>query len=348
MGRYYNGQKLLNTKDLDNKEPAIYIITSNRSDGKTTYFLKYGLEQFKKHGKKTMHMFRRSYELNATNELYAGVLELYPDLGVEMKCIAHAKGLYYELFLDDESYGYSVSLANVDALKKYSAVFKDVDYIIFDEYQSEKGEYLTNEIARFQSVYVSVARGGGEQSRPVKVFLLGNRVTIMNPYYIQFGIHKRLKGDTRIMRGNGWVAEFNFNKSASDAIKANSFFSAFSDEDYMQYSTEDVYLQDSKAFIDKPKGRCKYIFTFVHNETYYGVREYFDSGILYISHKPDMTCKTIVAFKASDHNQNTMMISRYDYLVKNIKTAFSKGYLRFDDIKTKNATFDILAIDLFK
>jgi hypothetical protein len=275
------------------------------------------------------------------------VLNLYPEYGEVMKGLPHARGLYYEMFLDDKTFGYAVSLSNPDALKKYSPIFAEVGNIIFDEFQSETGKYVSKEVEKFQSIYLTIARGGGYQSRKVKVFMLGNMVTIMNPYFINLGIHKRLRAETNFMRGNGWVAEFGFNKSASEAIKENGFFKAFQAEDYMSYSTEKVYLHDADIFIEKPKGRAKYICTIMHDNVAYGVREFWDEGLIYVSHKPDNSCKQIIAFKASDHNQNTIMLNHYSYLWKNIRDAFNNGYLRFDDMKAKSAIFDILSIDIY-
>lgn len=345
---YYNPQQLLNKKDLDGAIPSIYIVTTNRSAGKTTSFLKKSLADYQNNKSQLVLLYRYNYELSACADIFKDVMRLYPEYGEEMKAIPHARGLYYELFLDGETFGFAVSLSNPDALKKYSPIFADVQNMIFDEFQSETGKYLTKEVEKFQSVYLTIARGGGQQSRHVNVYMLGNMVTIMNPYFINLGIHKRLKDNTNFMRGNGWVAEFGFNESASNAIKNNTFFKAFSNEDYMNYSTEKVYLHDADIFIDKPKGRAKYLCTIMHDGTAYGVREYYDEGIIYISHKPDNSCKQVIAFKASDHNQQTIMLNHYSYLWKNIRDAFNNGYLRFDDMKAKSAIFDILSVDLYK
>jgi len=345
---YYNPSKVLNMKDLDGDEPSIYIITTNRSAGKTTSFLKKSLDDFTKNGSKLVLFYRYAYELNSCADIFKDVLKLYPEYGITMTSLAHAKGLFYEIFLDKVSFGYALPLSNPDALKKYSPIFAEVNTIIFDEFQTETGKYLNKEMQKIQSIYLTIARGGGEQSRHVKLFMLGNMVSIMNPYFINFEIHKRLKINTNFMRGNGWVAEFGFNESASLAIKKNTFFKAFERDDYMNYSTEKVYLHDADIFIEKPKGRAKYIFTLIHDGMSFGIREFFDEGVLYVSHKPDNSCKQVVAFKASDHNQNTIMLNHYSYLWKNIRDAFNNGYLRFDDIKAKSAIFDILSVDLYK
>lgn len=38
MGKYYDGTKLLSMLDLNGNKPEIYLCTTNRTGGKTTYF----------------------------------------------------------------------------------------------------------------------------------------------------------------------------------------------------------------------------------------------------------------------------------------------------------------------
>ena len=346
--KFYSYDKIMKLKDLNKKEPAIYLISTNRSGGKTTGKCIDLLEDFKNNGDQFVLLYRYNYELNSAHLIFTDVLEMYPILGKEITSRANAKGFFYEIVLDGEICGYAVALSNPDSLKKYSPVFAHVKTIVMDEFQKEDGKYLSNEIRRIQSIYLTIARGGGEQSRKVKIFLLGNMISIMNPYFIYFGIHKRLKADTKFMRGNGWVAEFGFVKSASDSIKENSFFDAFKDDDYMTCSTEKTYLIDSKVFINKPKGNARYICTIIFNNNIYGVRESFEQGIMYISNKPDKSCTQVITFKASDHTQNSIMLSHYSYTWKMIKEYFSIGALRFDDEKTKSDMFEIIGVDMYK
>ena len=346
--KYYDINSVLDKKDLDGEEPAIYMITSNRSGGKTTNTLKYSLQLFKEKGRKTILLYRNKLELNGSNLIYKDVLKIFPEFGEEMTILSHAGGTFYELFLDGKSFGYSIALYNPDVLKKYSPIFADCDLIIMDEFQKEDGKYLDKEVMKLQSIYLTVARGGGEQSRHVKVFLLGNMVSLMNPYFVYFGIHKRLKDNTKFIRGHGWIAQFTYIEHASKEIKKNPFFRAFKNYSYMNYSTENVYLFDSRIFIEHPKGKSKYLFTLIHDGASYGVREFFQDGLVYVSKKVDPKCRQVVTFKNGDHNQNTMMLNHYCFLWKSIKDAYQGGYLRFDDIKSKNAIFDILGVDMYK
>ena len=81
-----------------------------------------------------------------------------------------ASGIYHELFLNEKSCGYAVSLNSADQLKKYSHLFSDVSRMLFDEFQSETNHYCSDEIKKLLSIHTSVARGQGEQIRYVPVY----------------------------------------------------------------------------------------------------------------------------------------------------------------------------------
>ena len=52
MGIYYDGTKLLSIKDINGNTPSLYICTSNRSAGKTTYFNRLLVNRFLDKGEK--------------------------------------------------------------------------------------------------------------------------------------------------------------------------------------------------------------------------------------------------------------------------------------------------------
>ena len=52
---HYDGAKILSLKDINGKKPEIYIITSNRTDGKSTFFARMEIKRFKRDKKKFMY-----------------------------------------------------------------------------------------------------------------------------------------------------------------------------------------------------------------------------------------------------------------------------------------------------
>ena len=134
--KYYDGTKLLSLMDINGEKPEIYICTANRTAGKTTYFGRLVVNRFISNKEKFALLYRYNYELDdIADKFFKDIGSLFFH-GYEMKTQRRAKGIYHELFLNNESCGYAISLNSADQIKKYSHLFSDVKRIIFDEYQS--------------------------------------------------------------------------------------------------------------------------------------------------------------------------------------------------------------------
>lgn len=341
--KYYDGTKLLSMMDINGNKPEIYICTTNRTGGKTTYFGRLCVNRFNNYGEKFCLVYRYNYELDdCADKFYKDIGTLFFE-GTTMTSKRRASGIYHELFIDDKSCGYAVSLNSADQLKKYSHLFSDVSRMLFDEFQSETNHYCPDEIRKFISVHTSIARGQGEQIRYVPVYMLSNPVSIINPYYIELGISARLKDNTKFLRGEGYVLEQGYVDSASQAQKSSAFNRAFSNNSYMAYSAESVYLIDNKAFIEKPDGQSLYICTLKYNGTEYALREFIDKGIIYCDDKPDKTHPMKISVTTDDHQLNYVMLKRNDKFLGLLRYYFEKGAFRFKDLRCKEAVLTALS-----
>lgn len=343
MCAYYDGTKLLSLTDLDGKQPEILMVTTNRTGGKTTYFGRLCVNKFKKGQGKFALLYRYNYELDDCADKFFKDLStlFFQDSVMESK--RKASGIFHELFLDGESCGYALSLNSADQLKKYSHLFSDVNRMIFDEFQSESNHYCSDEIKKFISIHTSVARGQGEQVRYVPVYMLSNPVSLINPYYVELGISNRLRDDTKFLRGHGYILEQGFIDSASVAQKESGFNKAFAKNSYVAYSSECVYLNDNKAFIEKPNGVGRYLCTIKYNGTNFGVREFADSGFIYVDDRPDISYKYKITVTTSDHEINYVMLKRNDMFLTNLRFYFEKGCFRFKDLRCKEAILKALS-----
>lgn len=343
MGEYYDGTKLLSMLDLNGAKPEIFICTSNRSAGKTTYFNRLVVNKFKKNKEKFMLIYRYNYELDdCADKLFKDIEGLFFQ-GDTMTSKRKASGIFHELFLNDESCGYAISLNSADQLKKYSHLFSDVERMLFDEFQSETNHYCSDEIRKFVSIHTSVARGQGKQARYLPVYMIGNPVSIINPYYVELGISERLRDDTKFLRGDGYVLEQGFVKSASQAQRESGFNKAFARNSYVAYSSQCVYLNDNKAFIEKPTGIGKYLCTLRYNGTDYGVREFAEAGCIYVDDKSDTSFRFKITVTTNDHEINYVMLKRNDMFLSTLRVYFEKGCFRFKDLKCKEAVLKALS-----
>lgn len=344
---FYDGTKLLSLKDQNGNAPEIYLCTSNRSAGKTTYFARYLVRRFLNYGEKFALLYRYNYELDDIANKFFKDINILFFKEYTMTDERRAAGIYHELYMqkdenDIKPCGYAISMNSADQLKKYSHLFSDVSRVFFDEFQSETGHYCSNEIKKFQSIHTTIARGAGSQSRRVPVIMCSNPVSIINPYYMAFGISSRLKRNAHFLRGNGWVLEQGYNESAAAAVSSSAFMSAFVDTSYKDYAARGNYLLDQDAFISKEPESGRYILTFKYHEQNYSIKEQPHAGFIYVSDSVDNSFPFRVAVDLPDHSINYIMLSKNDGLIKRLRFMLEHGSVRFKNQQCKNAFISLV------
>ena len=343
MSDFYDGTKLLSLKDINGKTPEIYICTSNRNAGKTTYFAKMCVNRFKKYNKKFMIINRFNYELgDSANKFFKDIKWLFFPKD-EMTFKSKAKGKYHELYLNKKPCGYSIALNDSEFIKKNSHLFSDTCLMFFDEFQSESNRYCDKEVEKFISIHTSIARGQGKQIRYLPVYMIGNPISIINPYFVALGISERLSKNTKFMKGNGFVFEQGFNKNASIQQEQSQFNKAFSNSNYINYSSQAIYLNDNSSFIEIPSGKFKYLATLKYFNNDYAIKEFTESGIIYCDDRPDKTYKYKISITTSDHQINYVMLKKNDFFITSLRYFFEKGCFRFKNLKCKEAILKALS-----
>lgn len=335
MSEYYDGTKLLSLKDINGKKPEIYICTGNRTAGKTTYFNRFMVNDWLKRKEKFCLLYRFNYELaNCAERFFKDIQFLFfPNHHMDSKSVMN--GAFHELYMDDQPCGYAVALNKADTIKKCSHLFNDVCRILFDEFQPETNHYCPDELTKFQSVHMSMARGKNQMTRYVPVYMVSNTVSILNPYYTAMGIAPRLRSDTKYLKGPGYVLENTFNEAAANAVQSSGFNQAFAGSGYVKYASENVYLNDNTAFIEKPAGTGKYICTLKFHDKEYAIREYAAAGYLYCDDRPDGSFPRKIAVTTDDHQINYVMLKNNDLLIESLRQYFRNGCFRFKNLESK-------------
>ena len=337
---YYNYEEILSKKDLNNNTPSIYLITSNRSAGKTFGCLKLMLEDFKKEGKHFMLFYRTRDELSGAETIFGDVLSLNKDLGTEMTSKATSKGLFYTLYLDGKVCGFAVSIGQPDKIKKYSGTFSKVYNILFDEFMLESGQYLKNEDEKLYSVLLTVARGGGEVSRYVRIFMLANNVSSVNPYFLRFGINDRVKNNTKFLRGVGWICHFYTNEYAKEKV-ANSPISQAFGGNIVDYSANNTFLLDDNSYIGKLSGSATYIGMIVYDKRKMGLYRQHDS--YYVTKKYNNDGKVFI-FRSRDTTQKNPSMTNGIMIMRVLREHWIEGSVFCETQDIKKAMINILSI----
>lgn len=328
--KYYDGTKLLSLRDKNGEKPEIYICTGNRTGGKTTYFYRLAINRYIKNGSKFMLLYRFKNELdNVDDKFFKDIKNLFfNDKTLSSK--KRENGVYCELFLGKNSCGYATAINCADSIKKLSHVFNDVDLMILDEFQSENKKYCSNEIKKFISIHTSVARGNGKQTRYVPVILISNTVDKLNPYFSALGITPLLNKKLKYLKGNGYVLEQADVESARKSLKESAFMKAFSNNEYVNFATENKYFNKENFITDIKSG--KYIATIIHNNKKYCIRENVEKGILICGKNVDDSFPLKLSLTTEDHDINYILLKNNTVLIATFRYYYEKGCVRFHDL----------------
>lgn len=339
---FYTGDRLLSSVDINGKRPEIYIVESNRTAGKTTYFAHYLINRFLQKGEKFVCLVRWQNELpDYTNAFFKTVHNLYFDKYDMTQKIVEKK--YADIYLNDIACGYVVPINSCEYIKKRSQLFCDATSMFFDEIQTETNVYVPDELKKLNSIHTSIARAEHKMVRYVPVFMCSNSVSLLNPYYNALGITGRLNSQTKFLRGDGWVLERNFNEYASQAQQQSAFNRAFAKTCYTDFAAEGVYLNDNTAFIARPTGRGRYVATIRNNNTDFGLWQYDTDGILYCDHAVDASYPVRISASISDHCIDHTLIGGAGILKDRLRNYFVNGAFRFKDLVCKQAILKCLS-----
>ena len=343
MADYYDGTKLLSLQDLNGRKPEIYMVTTNKTGGKTTYFSRLCVNRFLDSNSKFMLIYRFRNELDdCADKFFRDIRGLFFP-SYEMTAEKKADGIYSEFFLNKKSCGYAVSLNSVDAIKKMSHFFSDTGRMFLDEFQSETNHYCPDEVTKFRALHKAVARGQGKQYRYVPVYMCSNPVSLLNPYFTAMNVTARLRKDTKFLKGTGWVLENGYVESADLAQRESGFNQAFGQDDYEAYQSQGVYLDDDRSFITKPEGKNKYLCTLRYEGRDFAVREYLEEGIVYCDNTADYTFPFKIAVTTDDHRINYVMLRKNDWFIQNLRYYFEHGAFRFKDLICKDAVLKAIS-----
>lgn len=348
MGDYYDGTKLLSMVDINGNKPEIFITTTNRSAGKTTYFGRLAIRRFLRDKKKFILLYRFNYELtDCANKFFKDLQNLFFS-NYEMTEQRRANGIFVELFLNEESCGYAIALNYADQLKKFSHLLSDADMIIFDEFQSETNHYCPNEISKFLSIHTSIARGGGQQVRYLPVYMISNAVTLINPYYLALGISDRLQSETKYLKGDGYVLEQGYYQEVANEQMNTAFNRAFKNEKYVAYASQNIYLNDNVCLIERMSGKNSYICTIKVDDKFYSLKRYDDAGVYYIDNSYDETNPRKIVISAKEQDSGFIYVGTGSIYIDMVKKIFEQGKLRFKNQQCKAVAFQMMRYNLFE
>lgn len=324
---YYNYNRIISYNALLN------ILIGERGVGKTYGASKLVTSDFIK--KKRQFVYLRRYK----TELSKSFKKFFEALKKENEFPEHTletKGLTF--LIDNEVAGYGMTLSTAQQLK--SSNFPDVYYIIFDEFLIEDGQghYLKNEVNSFLGIIETISR-----TRDVKVFMLANSVSEVNPYFLFFDLTRPYNNDIKLFKDGLILLQYMDNEKYRQAKKQTKFGRLVAGTDYEDFAINNKFIDENKNFIEHKSGNAKFSFSFIYKGITYGVWIDYNNGKMYISHDY-INNSLCFATTTEDHSPNTMLYSiakKYNCWNSFIQN-YKLGNVYFENMKIKNISKEVL------
>lgn len=319
----------LNRNKVLSYNASLNFIVLKRGYGKSWGFKDLAISDNIKSGAKTIWLRRYKPELRkAITKFLPDIIDNYKDHKLEMKGKA--------LHIDGKEAINFYTLSEAQDLKSMS--FAGYKYLIFDEFIVEGGakRYLPDECDVFCSLLSTVFR-----DRPIKAFLLGNKVKAVTPYNIYFNLPNfedvKYLADRQTLvyaKDNDGVIEENYAKSDLHKVLKGT--------KYYDYSMLNNTLNDSSAFVEKRPSELKT--SMILNINGVDVGMFFDtaSSKIFFDIKCDKTIRAKYTLNKDNMAESYMLLSKQFPMAKLIKNAYINGRVFFNDIRTKTIVQDLL------
>ena len=310
------------------------FIIGERGVGKTLGMTIKVIKRFLDHDKQFMYVRRYKNDLKKSVPNFFDQikeLEMFPE---------HTFAVKGDLFyIDGKLAGYAVALSTSGDLK--STAFPKIETIIYDEFIIDKGNkrYIPNEPEKLLSLIDTVIR----LREGVKVILLGNAISITNPYFTYFDLTLPYGSEYKIFKNGTICVQYSKNEAFREARKKSTFGKLVEGTSYGDYSISNTFLRDSNAFIKKKGKGCHYYFTMYVNNQVFGAWINWNTSEIFISKDVDPNCPFNFALTNNDHNDSTVLAKlRSNSWYKNVVTSYRNGTLMFESQKIKGQVINII------
>lgn len=204
-----------------------------------------------------------------------------------------------------------------------------VKMIVFDECLNEDCDYLDNEINKFLSVCDSIIRNRDD----VRVVLISNTISVINPYFNYFGITKLEKRFTKGLHNS--IVEFTDSEDFIKYRKQTKFGASITDTSYGNFAIKGQFiLDDMTNVLKKPNSPTHILYNIVLNGL--NIQVSMVNNLLYFSLSKDETRRSFTPYVEDAKTGNAMYCDKTFRHFKNIKKYFLHNLVLYETLKIKN------------
>lgn len=319
------------------------MLIGNRGGGKTYGFKTWALDDFIKTGKQFIWVRRYGTEIDEMRKtFFDDIASKYPAYTFSIKGNKKSG----KIFVDGKVAGYYFALTTSSIAK--SSSYPQVDKIIFDEFLiiGNTYKYLNDEVVLLLEFIETIFRDRENDPTAIKprgVYLLGNNVTIANPYFLYFNIkpfNKRFYVD----KERGLVVEMYSNELFIETKKKSRIGKLTAGTTYAEYSIENKSYLDNDQFIAQRPSNCNFNCAIDYKGKTYGFWLDYKNGNMYVDYKFDPYSYSHYSLTKDDHSINTFLIKNLNNTyIKNIVWLFRAGCMYFENQQIKSQVYELLS-----
>ena len=316
------------------------MLIADRGIGKTFGAKKYCINHYLKKHKKFAWIRRYGTDLGETFGDAKEPNKFFKD--IEVKFPTHEfttendeRGKIKYCLMDGKIIGYGMNLKSAESLK--GTQYNDVDTIILDEFLVGDGgsRYIKDEPMYLLSIIESIAR-----MCKVRVILLGNSTSIVNPYFDFFDVHLPYESEYQLFKNNTILVACIKDNKYREAKKQTEFGKLIAGTKYERYAVENEFINDTSVFIKKKTPKSRLFCNIILNNTIYGV--WMDQMDMYISKKYNQNYNVTITFDYKSHNEKTLLLKSKNVFMQNIVKHFQNATLYFENQQIKHSILDLL------
>lgn len=346
-GIHYNWEKTLSYN------ADITMVVGAPNKGKTFGLRAYALKRALKRDLRFVEVCRTLDERDSVKKSYFDKLVAVDDefAAYEYKCESNVfkyrerdapKGAKWR------TCGYVVAFTEMQRTKKRT--FTAVENIIMDEAILESIDathtYKRDEWNVLSRIIDSCAREDAYDERRVKprLFLLGNAVDLLNPYFAAFGI----KGVPRF--GYTWYRDkmclLHYPEpDEHDEYRADHTLAGRMGQvtGYAKATYANDFAEDMRYIAKKPP-RAKYVMGCVHMAAEYGIWLDMTEGYYYVTGKIPENAGNVYALTRRDDTPNRIAAKVASKTLRVIVQMYYEGSVLFDSVKVREGFLDAMAL----
>lgn len=342
-GVHYNWLKTLSYN------ADITMVISAPNLGKTYGIRGYALMRYLSKGRRFVEVCRTKTEKRDVKGEYLDKLLMDEDsfAGLEARC----SGNHFQIKREGgkwETCGYITSLTEVQKAKKMNYI--NVETIIMDEAIIEKIDsvhtYKRREWDLLSRITDSCSRENWHDEKRTRphVYLLGNAVDLVNPYFQVFGIKTSPKYGYSWYWNKQVLVHYVEPTAEDEARRLNTLAGRMgSMTGYAQATYGNDFAEDTRYIAKKPK-RAKFLMGCVYRESKFGIWVDMTEGFYYVASKIPKDAMHVYSLTRSDDSPNLIAARRGTKALQYVVDSYYEGSVLFETPRIRETFLEAMAL----